>query len=189
METAQVPPLTEGLHHRAWDIGLPRTGTTSFCDAVTMLGYRKVKHNPRYEHLNDLEAASDAGCAIYYKYLDFKYPDSKFILAMRDLDSWLDSAEFIYTKYPATHKDIAILRRMYLYESVTFDRRKFRDAYERYHEDVFRYFRKRPADLLVLRLIDGEGWEKLCPFLNLPVPTEPFPHKNKRTDFYPAPEV
>lgn len=176
------------IKHPVWDIGLPRTGTTTFCKAVQMLGYEKVKHNPRFEHLQDLEAASDAGCVLYYKYLDYKYPNSKFVLALRDLDSWIDSAEFIYTKYPATDKDIAIVRRMHIYESVTFDRAKFIDAYHRHHEDVRRYFKDRPNDLLEMSIVDGDGWEKLCPFLNLPVPTEPFPHNNKRTDAYPDPK-
>ncbi|MGD1865337.1 MAG: sulfotransferase family protein [Phormidesmis sp.] len=177
------------IKHRVWDIGLPRTGTTTFCEAVKLLGYSKVKHNPRYEHLQDLEAASDAGCVVYYKYLDFKYPNSKFVLALRDLDSWLASAEFIYTKYPATDKDIAILRRMHIYESVTFDRDKFVAAYHRHYADVRRYFADRPDDLLEMNIVEGEGWEKLCPFLDLPVPEAAFPHRNKRTDNYPAPRV
>lgn len=177
------------IKHCVWDIGLPRTGTTTFCEAVKLLGYSKVKHNPRYEHLQDLEAASDAGCVVYYKYLDFKYPNSKFVLALRDLDSWLASAEFIYTKYPATDKDIAILRRMHIYESVTFDRDKFVAAYHRYHADVRRYFANRPNDLLEMNIVEGDGWDKLCPFLELPVPEVAFPHRNKRTDHYPTPKV
>jgi len=28
-----------------------------------------------------------------------------------------------------------------------------------------------------------EGWEPLCEFLQLPVPDEPFPHLNDRTEF------
>ncbi|MDJ1176864.1 sulfotransferase family protein [Roseofilum capinflatum] len=175
--------------YRVWNIGLPRTGTTTFCEAVRILGYERVKHNPRFEDLGELDAASDIGCVIYYKYLDYKYPNSKFVLYYRDLDSWLASAEFIYTKYPATTVDIAILRRMLVYESVTFDRQKFITAYYRYHEDVHRYFQNRPNDLLRLDITQGEGWEKLCPFLELPIPDVPFPHLNKRTDVYPEPKV
>lgn len=174
------------IKYRAWNIGLPRTGTTTFCAAVKLLGYTKVQHNPKFEHLNDLEAASDAGCVLYYKYLDYKYPNSKFIFSFRDMSSWLDSAEFIYTKYPATDKDIAILRRMHIYESVTFDRQKFMDAYYRHYEDVYRYFKNRTHDLLEINFTEGAGWEKLCPFLERPIPDIQFPHKNKRTDFYPT---
>ena len=173
--------------YRVWDIGLPRTGTTTFCNAIKMLGYTRVKHNPRFEHLKEIDAASDIGCVIYYKYLDYKYPNSKFVLCLRDLDSWLESIEFICTKYPSTDKDIAILRRMLLYESVTFDREKFIDSYYRHHDDVRRYFKNRPDDLLEMSIVDGDGWEKLCPFLELPIPDFPFPHLNRRTDFYPDP--
>ncbi|MGF1458210.1 MAG: sulfotransferase family protein [Leptolyngbyaceae cyanobacterium] len=181
-----------GLHSKpkfkVWDIGLPRTGTSTFCQAVKLLGYGKVKHNPRLEHLQDLDAASDAGCVIYYKYLDYKHPNSKFVLCTRNLQDWLDSAEFIYTKYPSVDRDIAILRRMMLYETVTFDRQKFIDAYHRYHADVRRYFKDRLGDLLEMDITAGDGWEKLCPFLELPIPDQPFPHTNKRTDFYPDPK-
>lgn len=170
-----------------WDIGLPRTGTTTFCQALEILGYTNVKHNPRFEQLADLEGASDIGCVIFYKYIDFKHPNSKFVLCLRDLDSWLDSVQFICEKYPSTDKDIAILRRMLLFESVTFDRAKFTDAYHRHHADVRRYFKDRPDDLLEMNLTDGDGWELLCPFLGLPIPEVPFPHTNKRTDFYPDP--
>ena len=173
---------------KVWDIGLPRTGTSTFCKAVKILGYRKVKHNPRLEHLQDLDAASDAGCVIYYKYLDYKYPGSKFVLCTRALEDWLASAEFIYTKYPSVDRDIAILRRMMLYETVTFDRQKFIDAYHRYHDDVYRYFKNRQDDFLEMNLTTGDGWEKLCDFLELPIPEQPFPHANKRTDFYPEPK-
>jgi hypothetical protein len=179
--------MDQPVKYHVWNVGLPRTGTTTFCDALKILGYTKIKHNPRYEHLNDLQAASDAGCILYYKYLDYKYPNSKFVLAQRDLESWLASAEFIYTKYPATDKDIAILRRMHIYETVTFDRDKFISAYHHHHESVRRYFKTRPADLLEMNIIGGEGWEKLCPFLELSIPNEPFPHANKRTDAYATP--
>ncbi|MEM6426928.1 MAG: sulfotransferase family protein [Cyanobacteria bacterium P01_D01_bin.128] len=174
--------------YKVWDIGLPRTGTKTFCQAVKILGYKRVKHNPRLEHLSELDAASDAGCVVYYKYLDYKYPNSKFVLCTRELDSWLTSAEFIYTKYPSIDRDIAILRRMMIYETVTFDRQKFIDAYHRHHADVRRYFQNRPDDLLEINIDAGEGWEKLCPFLELPIPEADFPHLNKRTDFYPEPK-
>lgn len=40
-----------------------------------------------------------------------------------------------------------------------------------------------PADrLLVFDVADG--WEPLCEFLDVPVPDQPFPHKNLRSDFW-----
>ena len=40
------------------------------------------------------------------------------------------------------------------------------------------HFAGRPDDLLVLDVVGGEGWERLCPFLGLAPPDEPFPHFN-----------
>lgn len=75
------------------------------------------------------------------------------------------------------------LRRMVLYETVDFERDKYVEAYKRHHDDVRRYFRKRPSDLLEINIIEGEGWEKLCPFLGLPIPDMSFPRSNTRSDW------
>jgi hypothetical protein len=57
---------------------------------------------------------------------------------------------------------------------------RFRRAYRRHVEDVKAYFADRPEDLLVLAVAQGEGFEKLAPFLGVPAPSQPFPHKGKR---------
>ena len=36
-----------------------------------------------------------------------------------------------------------------------------------------------PADLLILDITKGEGFEKICPFLGIDLPREEFPHWNK----------
>jgi hypothetical protein len=64
---------------------------------------------------------------------------------------------------------------------VKFERDKFVAAYARHHADVRRYFRGRPDDLLEMNILEGDGWEKLCPFLGIPVSSEPFPHLNHRS--------
>jgi hypothetical protein len=167
---------------RCWGVGLSRTGTTSLCEAFRILGYRNVIHNPRFEALATLDAGADLGVLIYYKYLDYKFPGSKFVLTVRDLDSWLSSTESAVRKYPVKSRDddIAIMRRMTIYETVEFDRDKFMATYARHHTDVRQYFSKRPADLLEMDIIGGEGWAKLCPFLEVPDPPVPFPHLHRR---------
>jgi hypothetical protein len=59
-----------------------------------------------------------------------------------------------------------------------FDRATYAAAYERYVADVRHYFCDRADDLLVLDICAGEGWEKLCPFLGMPVPDVPFSRLN-----------
>ena len=165
-----------------WGIGLGRTGTTSFCMALEILGYQNVLHNPLFDQLKDAEAGADNGVTIYYKYLDYKYPNSKFVLLLRDVDDWLPSIKYIIDKHPVSSRtmDEAIKRRMILYETVSFDRDKFITAYHRHCENVRHYFRDRPNDLLEMNIVAGDGWEKLCPFLEKPMPSRPFPHLNER---------
>ncbi|WP_417910089.1 sulfotransferase family protein [Candidatus Electronema sp. PJ] len=171
------------IKYRAWGIGLGRTGTTSFCDALRILGYQNVVHNPTFEQLRYLDGASDNGCTIFYKYLDYKFPDSKFILLIRDLKSWLDSTEYIHGYTPPDRsEDLIIMRRMLMYGTPVFDREKFIDVYYSHHEEIRKYFRNRPGDLLEMNITAGDGWEKLCPFLDLPIPTQPFCFRNKRKD-------
>ena len=171
------------IKHRAWGIGLGRTGTTSFCESLRVLGYQNVVHNPTFEQLPHLDGASDNGCTIFYKYLDYKFPNSKFVLLTRDLKPWLDSAEYIHGYEPVDRsEDLIIMRRMLLYGTIVFDREKFIETYHRHHEDVRKYFHNRPDDLLEMDITAGDSWEKLCPFLELSIPNQPFRDTNKRKD-------
>ena len=40
-----------------------------------------------------------------------------------------------------------------------------------------------PADRLLVFDV-AEGWEPLCRFLDVPIPTVPFPHRNFKDDFW-----
>ena len=59
------------------------------------------------------------------------------------------------------------------------DKDEFIGKVTRHNEAVKEYFKDRPDDLLVLDVCAGDGWEKLCPFLEKAVPDKPFPHKGK----------
>jgi hypothetical protein len=139
-------------------------------------------HNPPFEALATMDAGADNGVIIFYKYLDYKFPGSKFIITVRELDSWLESIEYISKKAPilSLDEDIPIMRRMLIYESIVFEREAFIAAFERHHQDVKRYFRGRSDDLLEMNIISGDGWDKLCPFLGAPLPSVPFPHLHRR---------
>jgi hypothetical protein len=100
-----------------------------------------------------------------FKELDKTFPGSKFILTERDKKSFAKS----YINY---------------FEGTEFEKSpdevdEILEKYEKHNQDVKDYFKDRPDDLLVIDVIGGEGWEKLCPFLDKPVPSQPFPHKNK----------
>lgn len=167
---------------KVWGVGLPRTGTTTLCEVLRKLGYRNVIHNPHFADFEHADAATDNECAIFYRYLDYRHPVSKFILTTRSLVSWLPSVKYILDMYPVTSREetIKIMRRMTLYGAVAYDPEIMAQAYRRHHDEVRWYFRDRPNDLLEVDFTLGDGWEKICRFLSLPVPAEPFPHANAR---------
>jgi len=166
---------------KAWGVGLARTGTTTLCEVFRRLGYRTVLHNPHFPSLEAADAAADNECALFYRYLDYRFPGSKFILTTRPLQDWLKSIKYVMDVYPvrSRQENIAIFRRMSLYGTVCFDISKMTRTYVRHHEKVREYFRERSDDLLEIDFTRGDGWDQICSFLDLPVPAEPFPHLNK----------
>lgn len=77
-------------------------------------------------------------------------------------------------------REVTIMARMMLWETLEFERDKMIAGYHRHHADVRRYFADRPDDLLEMRIAEGDGWEKLCPFLGVEVPDGEFPRTNER---------
>ena len=168
-------------------IGFHKTGTSSMASALKTLGYRvagptgtkdpdieKKVFTMAYGLADQFDAFQDNPWPIIYKELDQKYPDSKFILMLRDSQSWIRSQvrhfgkkktpmrKWIYgVGCPAGNEDIYIKR------------------FEDHNKEVTEYFKDRPQDLLVLDLTKGDGWKKLCGFLGTAIPGVPFPHRNK----------
>lgn len=172
-------------------IGLGRTGTQSLAKALENLGYR-AKHCPQFyldesgdlcisqEDIEQFDAVTDEPCILVYKDIDQCYPGSKFILTVREEQSWLRSVENNSTalrKWRAQFPAVPLLHQA-LYGTAVFDPVLFADAYRKHVESVRAYFQDRPGDVLIMDICDGEGWERLCPFLGLQIPDLPFPRLN-----------
>lgn len=167
-------------------IGFHKTGTTSMEKALKMLGYRVTGGNwVKEEGIGEVvleralalvpqyDAFQDNPWPILYQELDRAFPGSKFILTMRPPEKWFASMlknfgtdrtpmrEWIYgVGHPQGNEAIYLER------------------YNRHNREVLEYFADRPQDFLLMDLAAGDGWDKLCPFLGLPMRTDPFPHAN-----------
>ena len=114
-----------------------------------------------------------------YRHLDEAYPGSRFVLTVRDPDTWWHSVE-----QWCTHKKPQMLEtyRTHL-RAEAFTREAFLGGYERHNTAVIDYF----ADTDQLLVFDVEAtasWEPLCTFLGAPVPDAPFPHRNRQNYGY-----
>lgn len=169
-------------------VGFPKTGTSSIGLALKKLGYRVTGPNGvqdpniesnalpmAYELATQYDAFQDDPWPMVYKEMDAKYPDSKFILTVRDPESWITSQlrhfgvkespmrKWVYgSGCPQGNEDVYLKR------------------FDDHNKDVLDYFKNRSGDFLVMDLFNGDGWEKLCPFLGIDPPARvPFPHANK----------
>ena len=170
--------------------GLQRTGTTSLAKALNQLGIPTRDH-PKdlfndidHDVIREYDGFTDNPIPLLYRELDERHPGSKFIHTVRDEAAWLKSTEWLHTigakKFHWERiPELDGIHRA-LYGTTTFDGDVFRDVYRRHNREVREYFADRSDDLLVLDITAGEGFEALCPFLGMDLPTEPFPHWNKQ---------
>jgi hypothetical protein len=185
---------------KVFGVGLSRTGTRSLTAALQVLGFDTV-HYPVDEDtfrelaygqydltiLKDHDGLTDITTVPYYQQLDHAFPGSKFVLTVRDEVSWLRSCQTHWFNRPAlkpgadyeqeVHFNMRRLLRAAVYGCYNFVPERFAWVYRQHVRGVLDYFKDRPEDLLVLDVCGGEGFEKLAPFLERPIPTEPFAHK------------
>jgi len=172
---------------KIFGIGLSRTGTMSLCRALKFLGYNII-HSPRpvvmpdmIQTLNKYAGGVDSPVAFRFRELDKEFPGSKFIFTTRDLDSWLASYEYYFTHMHPDNRYDETVKEFYIqyYGDSYFNKETFTKAYYDHHKNVLDYFKDRPNDFLIMNIMDGDGWEKLCGFLNKDVPNKWFPHQHK----------
>ncbi len=176
---------------KLFGIGLSKTGTTSLAHALEILGFR-VKDclgvtnyikgdlsSINEDALKNYDALTDTPIPSFYQELDEEYPDSKFILTVRDMDAWLKSCKKQFSqkmadKQSEAHKQLFTD----IYGTVVFNEDKYKQGYLDFVNGVIDYFNNRPNVLLVLDVTKGDGWEQICSFLDRPVPEIPFPKSN-----------
>ncbi|MBV9800565.1 MAG: hypothetical protein JO039_21125 [Solirubrobacterales bacterium] len=139
--------------------------------------------------------------AFFYKELIEVYPDAKVLLSVRDADGWERSMR--ETIWGVLYGDMLIrdlsnararvdpkwrgytelMAEMWRHSGLISERDSHTGwmsrAMERYNEEV--QLTVPPERLLVWSV--GDGWESLCQFLDVPVPSMPFPHLNDSKEF------
>ena len=189
------------LETKIFGIGLSKTGTSSLDRALNELGIPSIHypHDPttydeltrgeyRLSVLSTHQGVTDIPVAPFYPQLDQVWPGSKFILTVRETDSWLNSIENHWSFMREWADRDAYFRRFSefitacVYGAHAFQRERFLYVYRQHESAVRAYFDGREEDLLVFNVCGGEGWDQLCPFLDLPVPDRQFPHANRREE-------
>jgi hypothetical protein len=184
---------------RIFGIGLSKTGTTSLTRALNLLGIPSI-HFPhdqttyaelrrgeyRLSILETYRGVTDTPVSPYFAQLDKVWPESKFILTVREMQSWLKSAERHWEAVLGPRRAADPDFREYVdfidactYGCTEFAADRFRYVSDRHTRDVTEYFAAQPEKLLVLDICGGTGgWEQLADFLGVEAPKGiPFPHE------------
>lgn len=186
--------------------GLGRSGTMSMKLALEQLGFGPCHHMIEvFQHPETMPLWVDAaegrpdwdlifrdyvsmvdypGCRFWRELADY-YPDAKVLHTVRDPDQWFDSTQatifapgsFADNPPPHLQKFFGFIRSDFA--GSIHDRSFMTDYFRRHSTEVERTIPK--ERLLVYEA--GEGWDRLCSFLGVPVPDTPFPHTNTSEEF------
>jgi hypothetical protein len=191
--------------------GFGRTGTRSLKEALEILGFKPCHHmvevfmHPEQVPLWDraalgqmtnwdeifasYESSCDWPSCHFYKELAAFYPNAKVILTLRDPKSWYKSIagtilEGMKAPSPDSKMQLPGIFGPKIMGEDTFNN-DFSEAnmiaaFERHNEEVKRTVPR--ERLLVFEAKDG--WEPLCRFLGVPVPSVPYPKMNTSENFH-----
>ena len=170
-------------YSKVFFIGLGRTGNRSLIRAMSTLGYTTSRNPKTLQDLEDYDVVSDHPVAVVYDFLAWRWPDAAFILNWRNPETWIVSA-FNHGR----RKRGGPIRRQYhnwkLFGATRIRKEtkaQYLQGYIEHNRRVREFFQGR-LNFMEINICDNhDGWEKLCSFLDEPIPDMPFPHVGKRT--------
>lgn len=170
------------MKNKIFNIAFIKSGSKSLTHAMRLLGYNSVHYTIEGERLlyivqenqenarkllfgiDNYDFYSDFSGFLFFRQLYEEYPDSKFIVTIREIDSWVDS----YRRQKEKKGDLNFLNK------------KAVEMFHRIQNDIADFFKDKQEKVLYINICDGEGWEKLCPFLGVDIPENvEFPAANK----------
>jgi len=188
-------------NNKIFCIGLNKTGTSSLHEAFQILGYKSVHYiesggksikdiiKTNFDNglniltgIEQYDAYTDwshPSTNILFKEFDKQFPNSKFILNTRDVDAWIKSREKHLNRTPNLKKK---QKQNPNNKWLKMDKALWREEFNLHHKNVRKYFEDRPKDLLEFDVTIGDGWEKICHFLNKETPNIEFPIANRASD-------
>lgn len=147
---------------KVFGVGWAKTCTTTLGRCLQILGY---DHQSQNLSLVDGMIRGESTKVMRIAAAKESFEDWPWLILFREMDAAFPGSRFILT----TRDPVRWLASYQL-----------RSRFSRHNAEVCAYFQDRPGSLLVVDWEQGHGWRELCGFLDLPVPTEDFPHLNRR---------
>lgn len=190
---------------KIFGIGLSRTATTSLTTALNILGFTTIHFiNPLTNQIINNEdflyfdAFCDSPISYRFEELYELFPNARFIYTKRNLADWVRSSSNLYKprgfstttelKVWLNNEDGNKFDKLYhnydpvyqkSYGSLYADFVDWETAYLAFDKRVNNFFADKPnSKLLKINICSDPKWDKLCNFLNVPIPAMPFPYSN-----------
>lgn len=165
---------------KVFNLGFPKTGTTSLIHAMKILGYKNSMF-PEHIDKNEFNCFIGDPCVFAnYQELD-KNHDIRFLMTIRkDAETWFNSVSK-WSLRPENQYELIKSQRqkMYGHRMPQNHKEDFIKVYNNRYIEVMNYFKKK-SNLLVLCFEKNDGWYELCTYLNKKIPNVKFPHLNKQ---------
>ncbi|MEH6703113.1 sulfotransferase family protein [Parasphingorhabdus sp.] len=145
-----------------------------------------VDGKPDWDAIFDgYSSVTDNPACVYWRELAEFYPEAKVVLTVRDADAWVESCnDTINSPRMLSSLEgsdlLQMLQGTYLSqfgENID-DREWMANWYRAFNAEVIDTI---PSNRLLV-FHPKDGWEPLCDFLEVPVPSEPFPRVNSRDE-------
>lgn len=177
------------INHKVYVIGLPRTGTTSFCAAMLDLEFTVAHTAYTKRSMTDAQVIADTPIFCDYKILHQQYPDAKFIYLTRSLELWIPSIKQLLQRM---HKNVTrtdggfnpTLKRCFqkVFSPLTIENINseefLKNCYLKHEQEIALYFKEQPDMLLTIDISDHDSYKKLTDFLELDAPIGTFERMN-----------
>lgn len=184
---------------KIFGIGLSRTGTSSMATALQRLGFLHGHFfNPFSEAVLEeqdfalLDSANDTPVCYRFEQLDRLFPNARFILTERPLETWEPSLTRLMRRQFGAGDIDALLHRATAspagnllpehaatWAALYAGHASLQAAYTAFEARVISHFSARPGKLLRHNVFAGDGWQSLCEFLGREPPDSPYPYENR----------
>jgi hypothetical protein len=182
-------------------IGSNKTGTTTLTQILKNLGFSVCpedimfrhgsKHfenqkQKQYDSLFELVGQYDAfedrpwNHTNFYQILDKKFPNSKFILTIRDQENWTQSYRRFNEKIKLNKQWFYPLISEICYGNFDFlsDEKKMILKYDERNQEIIEYF-KNTNKLLIIDFEKEKTYNRICEFLGKEIINSEIPHLNR----------
>lgn len=172
-------------------VGFHKTGTKTLAQCLSLLGFRHQSLSRHHfelwlagqteQILHDMRLADsfdDWPWPLIFRQISLRFPDARFVLTTRHSEeAWLASLQRHVDA--RGNRGFPYRQAIYGYLNPADNPEHHRNVYRCHNHCVRRFFVDQPQRLLEVCWERGDGWDQLCAFLQVPVPSLPFPHANR----------